>query len=335
MYSKYAKKKEEEGYTVKCLNLSNLREGNKYNPFEYIESEKDVDHLVQCLFDNLLDPDIKDADSFWQGTAKLLLKSVILYLWSTMPKEKQTFREVLKLLNMARKDDDSDEQSPLDVLFSDLEKNDPDNIAVQRYRELKTGAEKTLNGSLTTVSSMLKMFELSDLQDLTSSDEMDLTHFADTKHAIFVVIPVCENGAYNFVASMLYTQIYQIIYRYGEKRSVPMQLIMDEFSSTGIIPAFVDKISTARAYGVTTIIALQSYTQLEDMYKDEAPIILSNCPIKALMGTSDEKTVKMFNYHNDLITMDMVMNLDLEHMYVIIDELNPYYGEKYFINKNE
>ena len=458
LYRRYAKYKENNGYVVNCLNLDKLRDGSKYNPLAYIKEEKDVDILVQCLFDNLKEEDAGGGEQFWNDTAKLLMESLILYLWHIVPVERQTFENVLKLLHMAEVDEnDPNMQSELDRRFSQLEERDPNNLAVKRYQDFKIGAGKTLKSILITVTSKLKKFELSDLQYMTSSDEMDLTHFADTKHVLFVIVPTGDAGTFNFVASMLYTQIFQEIYRYGNNRVMysskvyipgeaiykvyqgnnnkelkanmekanalakeikqgckisynkvrdiyvvktkssktitwrgtkeaakkianrlqkeikvervagmeenkvptPVQFILDEFKSTGKIPAFTDKISTVRKYGVSIIIILQSYAQLEIMYKEEAPTIMSNCPIKILMGTSDIKTIESFTKHTgkkttkvqntsydakgggsnsintdsiELITPDMVSKLSYKFFFVLIDEKNPYYGEKFLVS---
>ncbi len=461
LYRRYAKYKENSGYVVNCLNLERLRDGSKYNPLAYIKEEKDVDILVQCLMDNLKEDDAGGGEQFWNDTAKLFIESLILYLWHCAAPEKQTFEYVLKLLHMASVDEnDASAESPLDILFSKLEKEDPNNLAVKRYQDFKIGAGKTLKSILITVTSKLKKFELEDMQYMCSADEMDLTHFADTKHVLFVIVPTGDAGTFNFIASMLYTQLFQEIYRYGNNRVMysakaflpdegifsvfqgrsdqelkmcmgeakkyvkevqqglkitynktrklymlktkktgkviswrgtkeeaqalakklekglrvervqdmgsnkiptPVQFILDEFKSTGKIPAFTDKISTVRKYGVSIIIILQSIAQLEIMYKEESSTIMSNCPIKILMGTSDSKTIKTFtettgkktttventSYNangggsssyskdsQDLITPDMVARLDYKHFYVLIDGENPYYGCKFLVNKH-
>lgn len=462
LFRRYAKYKENQGYVVNCLNLEKLRDGSKYNPLAYIKEEKDVDILVQCMMDNLKAEDSgSGGDEFWNDTAKLFLEACILYLWHVAEPEDQTFESILKLIHMAQIDENDTDavESELDILFSDLEKKDLENLAVKRYQDFKIGAGKTLKSILITVTSKMKKFELSDLQYMTSSDEMDLTHFADTKHVLFVIVPTGDGGTFNFMASMLYTQIFQEVYRYGNTRVMysakaflpggdifkvvqgrneaelasalketkrfvknlragheikynkkrnlyylkvkktkeivawrgtkeeiekiaavipkirvervqdvesnkvptPVQFVLDEFKSTGKIPAFTDKISTVRKYGVSILIVLQAYAQLEMMYERDAPTIISNCPIKILMGTSDEDTIKKmtattgkrtttvegtsYNANGggsssysksalELITPDLVAKLQYEYFFIMIDGEYPYYGKKFFVSKH-
>ena len=214
----YGKALEDEGYKVKVFNLVDVYRSNKYNPFHYIKTEKDVFILVNTLIQNTTPSGKNGGDPFWEKSEKLLLNALILYLWHTQSESKQTFTKVGELLNKAEVDEnDADKESPLDILFASLEKSDKNNLAVRQYKKFKLGAGKTLKSILISVGVRLEAFDLEDIAYLTSEDEMDFDHFADTKQALFVVIPTADT-TFNFLVSLMYSQLFMSLYNYIETR---------------------------------------------------------------------------------------------------------------------
>lgn len=219
MLRDYGKILENEGYNVKVFNLVDVYRSNKYNPFHYIKEEKDVFTLVNTLIKNTTPPESKAGDPFWEKSENLLLSSLILYLWHKAPEEKQNFSEVLRLLDMAKIDENDDNaQSPLDLIMNDLRKEDSENLAVRQYDKFKIGAGKTLKSILISVGVRLQSFDLSDIKYLTSKDEFEFESFADTKQAVFVIIPTADT-TFNFIVSMMYSQLFSSLYYYAETRA--------------------------------------------------------------------------------------------------------------------
>lgn len=219
MIRDYGKALEDNGYEVLAFNLTDVYRSNRYNPFHYIKEEKDVFILVNTLIKNTTPPDNHGNDPFWENSEKLLLNALILYLWHRYPEEQQTFNNVMKLVNMAKVDENNpDAKSPLDELFEDLAKDDPHNLAVQQYATFKQGAGKTLKSILISVGVRLETFLLDDVRYLTSKDEFDFDHFADTKKALFVIIPTADT-TFNFLVSLLYSQLFSSLYTYVETRA--------------------------------------------------------------------------------------------------------------------
>lgn len=209
---------ENAGYKVVVFNITDVYHGNRYNPFNYIHEEKDVFTLVNTLIANTTPPEKHAGDPFWENSEKLLLNALILYQWHVMPPEGQNFSTTVKLINEASVDEnDASAQSPLDILFEDLRKEDPENLAVQQYDTFKLGAGKTLKSILISVGVRLNPFKLSDMQYLTSKDEMDFEHFADQKTALFIIIPTADK-TFNFIVSLLYSQLFMTLYNYVETR---------------------------------------------------------------------------------------------------------------------
>lgn len=225
----YGKALENNGYAVKVFNLVDVYNGNRYNPFHYIHTEKDAFILTNTLIKNTTG-DNKGGDPFWEKSEQLLISALVLYLWHTEPEEKQTFSRLVDLISEAQVDEnDANVQSPLDIRFEELEAEDPENLAVKQYKKFKLGAGKTLKSILISVGVRLQSFDLSDIKYLTSADEMHFETFADTRQALFIIIPTADT-TFNFIVSLLYSQLFMTLYdycettcQYGWKAYIPMQ----------------------------------------------------------------------------------------------------------------
>ena len=214
----YGKFLEDNGYQIKVLNITDVYRSNRYNPFHYINKEKDVFTLVNTLIKNTTPEDRNGGDPFWENSEKLLLTALVLYLWYTVPEEEQTFTNVLKLLEESETNENVyTARSALDIRFDDLEKKDPDNLAVKQYRKFKIGAGKTLKSILISVGVRLQSFALADIQYLTDKDDLELEKFSDTRQALFVVIPAFDY-TWGHLVSLLYSQLFSTLYAYAETR---------------------------------------------------------------------------------------------------------------------
>ena len=215
--SDYGKALEYEGYKVKVFNLTDVYASNRYNPFHYIKTEKDALILVNTLIKNTTPPKAHKGDDFWEKMETCLITACVLYLWHTQEDERQqTFEKVIDLLHESDIDEnDSTVESPLDRMFADLEAEDPENLAVTNYKTFKMGAGKTLKETLLSVGVRLQAFKLADIKYLTAKDELELDRFADTKQALFIIIPTGDS-TFNFLAAMLYSQLFMTLYTHCE-----------------------------------------------------------------------------------------------------------------------
>lgn len=218
LYRSYAKGLEDNGYKVKVFNLVDMYKSYRYNPFHYIKREKDAIVLVDTFIQNTTDKNKKGGDAFWENSEKLLLTALVLYVWHEYPEEKQTMEAVVRLLSMAEineNDTATNPQSPLDRLFDELGRNDPNNLAVRYYKEFKLGGVKTLKSILISVAVRMQTFKLPDVMYLTSEDDFHFENFSDTKQALFVIIPTGD-VSFNFLVAMMYSQMFQSMYSYCE-----------------------------------------------------------------------------------------------------------------------
>ena len=129
------------GYKIKVLNTINFKKSMRYNPFVYIRSEKDVLKVVNTLIVNTKGEGEKSAEDFWVKAERLLYCALIGYIWYEAPAEEMNFTTLLELINASEaREDDEEYQSPVDLLFADLEERSPDHFAVKQYKKYKLAA---------------------------------------------------------------------------------------------------------------------------------------------------------------------------------------------------
>lgn len=284
-------------YRIKCLNLINFRKSMRYNPLAYIRSEKDILKLVNALILNTKGEGDKSGEDFWVKAERLYYTALIGYIWYEAPEEEKNFITLLDLINASEaREDDETYQSPVDLLFAQLEEKEPDHFAVKQYRKFKMAAGKTLKSILISCGARLAPFDIKELRDLMETDEMELDTLGDSKAALFVIISDTDS-TFNFVAALMYSQLFNLLCDkaddfYGGRLPVHVRLILDEFANIGQIPNFDKLIATIRSREISASIILQSQSQLKAIYKDNADTIVGNCDSTLFLGGKEKSTLK-------------------------------------------
>ena len=277
------------GYRIKVLNTINFKKSMHYNPFVYIRSEKDILKLVNTLIANTKGEGEKSAEDFWVKAERLLYCALVGYIWYEAPAEEMNFITLLELINASEaREDDEEYQSPVDLLFADLEERDPDHFAVKQYRKYKLAAGKTAKSILISCGARLAPFDIKELRDLMSYDELELDTLGDRKTALFLIMSDTDS-TFNFVIAMLQSQLFNLLCdkaddEYGGKLPVHVRCLLDEFANIGQIPQFEKLIATIRSREISASIILQSQSQLKAIYKDAAEIILDNADSTLFLG---------------------------------------------------
>ena len=288
---------ERKKYRIKCLNLINFRKSMKYNPLAYIRSEKDILKLVNALIMNTKGEGEKSGEDFWVKAERLYYSALIGYIWYEAPEEEKNFITLLDLINASEaREDDEEYQSPVDLLFAQLEEKDPEHFAVKQYKKFKMAAGKTLKSILISCGARLAPFDIKELRDLMETDEMELDTLGDSKAALFVIISDTDS-TFNFVAALMYSQLFNLLCDkaddfYGGRLPVHVRLILDEFANIGQIPNFDKLIATIRSREISAAIILQSQSQLKTIYKDAADTIVGNCDSTLFLGGKEKTTLK-------------------------------------------
>ena len=288
---------ERKKYRIKCLNLINFRKSMKYNPLAYIRSEKDILKLVNALIMNTKGEGEKSSEDFWVKAERLYYSALIGYIWYEATEEEKNFITLLDLINASEaREDDETYQSPVDLLFSQLEEREPDHFAVKQYRKFKMAAGKTLKSILISCGARRAPFDIKELRDLMEYDELELDTLGDQKTALFVILSDTDS-TFNFVAALMYSQLFNLLCDkaddfYGGRLPVHVRLILDEFANIGQIPNFDKLIATIRSREISASIILQSQSQLKTIYKDAADTIVGNCDSTLFLGGKEKSTLK-------------------------------------------
>ena len=286
-----------EPYRIKVLNTINFSKSMKYNPLAYVRSEKDILKLVNVIIANTKGDGEKSSEDFWVKAERLLYCALIGYIWYEAEPEDRNFITLLDLLNACEaREDDETYKSPVDILFDDLAKKQPEHFAVKQYVKFKMAAGKTLKSILVSCGARLAPFDIKELRDIMTEDELELDTMGDRKTALFLIMSDTDT-TFNFVIAMLQSQLFNLLCDkaddfYNGRLPVHVRCLLDEFANIGQIPNFDKLIATIRSREISASIILQSQSQLKTIYKDAADTIVGNCDVTLFLGGKEKSTLK-------------------------------------------
>ena len=297
-------------YKIKILNTINFKKSHHYNPFAYLHSEKDILKLVTTLIANT-QGDGKSGDDFWRKAETLLYTALIGYIYYEAPVEEQNFATLIEMINtMEVREDDEDFKNPVDLMFEELAKREPHHFAVRQYAKYRLAAGKTAKSILISCGARLAPFDIAELRELMSYDEMELDTIGDRKTALFVIISDTDD-TFNFVVAIMYSQLFNLLCDkaddvYNGRLPVHVRCLLDEFANIGQIPKFDKLIATIRSREISASIILQSQSQLKTIYKDAADTITGNCDCTLFLGGKEKSTLKEISEVLGKETIDLV-----------------------------
>lgn len=286
-----------EPYRIKVLNTINFSKSMKYNPLAYVRSEKDILKLVNVIIANTKGDGEKSSEDFWIKAERLLYCALIGYIWYEAEPEEKNFITLLELINACEaREDDETYKSPVDILFDELAQAQPEHFAVKQYVKFKMAAGKTLKSILVSCGARLSPFDIKELRDIMTEDELELDTMGDRKTALFLIISDTDT-TFNFVIAMLQSQLFNLLCDkaddfYNGRLPVHVRCLLDEFANIGQIPNFDKLIATIRSREISASIILQSQSQLKTIYKDAADTIVGNCDVTLFLGGKEKSTLK-------------------------------------------
>ena len=360
---------EDNGYEIRILNTINFKKSMKYNPFSYIHSEKDILKLVQTIIANTKGEGEKAGEDFWVKAEKLYYTALIAYIYYEAQKEEKNFATLLVMIDASEvREDDENYKNPIDRLFEALEKKEPSHFAVKQYKKYKLAAGKTAKSILISCGARLAPFDIQELRDLMSEDELELDCLGDRKTALFVIISDTDD-TFNFVVSIMYSHLFNLLCDkaddvYGGRLPVHVRFLLDEFANIGLIPKFEKLIATIRSREISASIILQAQSQLKAIYKDNADTIIGNCDSTLFLGGKEKTTLKelseilgketidlynisetksnqnsfAMNYQKtgkDLMSQDEITVMDGGKCIFQLRGVRPFFSDKYDITKHK
>ena len=355
-------------YRIKVLNTINFSKCMHYNPFAYLRSEKDILKLVNTIIVNTKGEGAQSAEDFWVKSERLFYSALIGYIFYEAPEEEKNFTTMLDMINASEaKEDDSEFQSPVDLMFARLEEKDPEHFAVRQYKKFLLSAGKTRASILVSCGARLAPFDIRELRELMEYDEMELDTLGDRKTALFLIMSDTDS-TFNFVIAILQAQLFNLLCDkaddvYGGRLPVHVRCILDEFANIGQIPQFDKLIATIRSREISASIILQSQSQLKAIYRDNADTIVGNCDTMLFLGGKEKTTLKEIseilgketidsfntsenrgkeishglNYQKlgkELMTQDEIATMDGGMCILQVRGIRPFFSKKYDITKH-
>lgn len=299
----------ENGYEIRSFNTINFKKSMHYNPLAYISNEKDILKLVNVLIENTKGEGQQSGEDFWVKAEKLWYSAAIGYLFYEAPLKERNIPALVSMLDMSgAKEHDEDFQSPMDLMFEELERRKPDCFPVRQYNKFKQAAGKTLKSILVSCGARLAPFDIQELREIMSYDELQLDEIGDRKTAFFVIMSDTDN-TYSFIVAMLFYQMFNLLCdkaddQYGGQLPVHVRCMLDEFANIGKIPNFEKLISTIRSREISATIILQSLSQLNSIYKEDAETIIDCCDTLLFLGGKSTKTTKSISEMIGKTTID-------------------------------
>ena len=302
------------GYEIKVLNTINFKKSMHYNPFVYIRSEKDILKLVNTIIANTKGDGDKSGEDFWVKAEKLYYQALIGYIWYEAPDEEKNIITLLEMINASEaREDDENFKNAVDLMFDELEQREPEHFAVRQYKKYKLAAGKTAKSILISCGTRLAPFDIAELREVMSYDELELDSLGERKTALFI-IPSDTDGTFDFVTALCVSQMMNILCtkaddEYGGRLPIHVRCLFDEFANIKI-PDMQRLIAVIRSREISACLILQSQSQLKAIYKDHADTILGNCDATLFLGGKESSTLKEMSEMLGKETIDLYNTSD-------------------------
>ena len=312
------------GYEIRVFNLIDMAHSNNYNPFNYVYDKNGemnktyVMKMVSCLMKNTKQEGSSGGDQFWDDSTKALTLAIAFYLLEKKDAKDSSgnsldrnFSTVMKMMRLAEiSEQDENHRSPLDEMMDELREENPMSMAVSYYADFKKAPAETAKSILISAAVRFAVFNLPEVADLTHTDNIHLDTLGDKKTALFVIIP-SSDATFNFLAAMMYTQLFDTLYdtanfKYGGRLPVHVRCLLDEFANIGTIPDFDKLLATMRSMEISANIIIQNLAQLKKMYDKSWEIVTGNCDSLLFLGGQEASTLEAISKSLGKETIDVV-----------------------------
>lgn len=355
------------GYKIKVFNSIDFSKSMHYNPLAYVRTENDILKFVNALITNTRG-DGKEGDEFWTKTEVLLYCALIGYIVFEAPEEERNLNTLVDMLNnMEVKEEDENYKNAVDYMFDGLAKRKPEHFAVRQYAKYKLASGKTAKSILISYGARLAPFDIPQLREIMSYDEMELDRMGDRKTAAFFVISDTDN-TYNFIVALAFSQMFNLLCeradnKYGGRLPHHVRVLWDEAANTGQVPQLEKLVAVIRSREISLCLFLQAQSQLKALYKDHAETIMGNMDSVIFLGGREHSTIKEISevlgretismytdsrtrgqsesygqnlqrLGKELMTMDEITTMPGDRCILQLRGLRPFYSPKYDLKKH-
>lgn len=285
-----------KGYKVKVFNSIDFSKSMHYNPMAYIKTESDVLKFVNALIANTKG-DGKEGDEFWTKAETLLYCALVAYIVFEGPEEERNMNTLVEMINsMEVREDDESFKNVVDYMFDGLAKRNPQHFAVRQYAKYKLASGKTAKSILISCGARLAPFDIAELREIMSYDELELDKLGDEKTALFFLISDTDT-TYNFIVALAFSQMFNLLCeradnKYGGRLPHHVRVLWDEAANTGQVPGLEKIVAVIRSREVSLTLFYQAMSQCKALYKDNAETIMGNMDSIVFLGGREASTLK-------------------------------------------
>ena len=285
-----------KGYKIKVFNSIDFSKSMHYNPMSYIKTESDVLKFVNALIANTKG-DGKEGDEFWTKAETLLYCALVAYIVFEGPEEERNMNTLVEMINsMEVREDDESFKNAVDYMFDGLAKRNPQHFAVRQYAKYKLASGKTAKSILISCGARLAPFDIAELREIMSYDELELDKLGDEKTALFFLISDTDT-TYNFIVALAFSQMFNLLCeradnKYGGRLPHHVRVLWDEAANTGQVPGLEKIVAVIRSREVSLTLFYQAMSQCKALYKDNAETIMGNMDSIVFLGGREASTLK-------------------------------------------
>ena len=285
-----------KGYKVKVFNSIDFSKSMHYNPMAYIKTESDVLKFVNALIANTKG-DGKEGDEFWTKAETLLYCALVAYIVFEGPEEERNMNTLVEMINsMEVREDDESFKNAVDYMFDGLAKRSPQHFAVRQYAKYKLASGKTAKSILISCGARLAPFDIAELREIMSYDELELDKLGDKKTALFFLISDTDS-TYNFIVALAFSQMFNLLCeradnKYGGRLPHHVRVLWDEAANTGQVPGLEKIVAVIRSREISLTLFYQAMSQCKALYKDHAETIMGNMDSIVFLGGREASTLK-------------------------------------------
>ena len=285
-----------EKYRVRVFNSIDFSKSMHYNPLAYIKTESDVLKFVTALIANTKG-DGKEGDEFWTKAETLLYCALVAYIVFEGPEEERNMNTLVEMINsMEVREDDETFKNAVDYMFDGLERRSPQHFAVRQYKKYKLASGKTANSILISCGARLAPFDIPQLREIMSYDELELDKLGDEKSALFFLISDTDT-TYNFLVALAFSQMFNLLCEradntYGGRLPYHVRVLWDEAANTGQVPGLEKIVAVIRSREISLTLFYQAMSQCKALYKDHSETIMGNMDSIVFLGGREASTLK-------------------------------------------
>ena len=285
-----------EKYRVRVFNSIDFSKSMHYNPLAYIKTESDVLKFVTALIANTKG-DGKEGDEFWTKAETLLYCALVSYIVFEGPEEERNMNTLVEMINsMEVREDDETFKNAVDYMFDGLERRSPQHFAVRQYKKYKLASGKTAKSILISCGARLAPFDIPQLREIMSYDELELDKLGDEKSALFFLISDTDT-TYNFLVALAFSQMFNLLCEradntYGGRLPYHVRVLWDEAANTGQVPGLEKIVAVIRSREISLTLFYQAMSQCKALYKDHSETIMGNMDSIVFLGGREASTLK-------------------------------------------